>query len=111
MVDVVRQERRRQLRRPLGASMRIIMLPANRDFPCLCADLSATGARLLVPAAMPVGVGHTVRLADSSGRVSELAGLATSDAMGTIVRVDRQSLFSEGVVTVGLCFQASGPLV
>jgi hypothetical protein len=105
MVDVVRQERRQHPRQLLGSSARVVLLAANRDFPCLCADVSAGGARLLVPAAMPVGVGHAVRLTDFSGRISPMTGLATSDPAATVVRVDRQSLLNEGVVTVGLRFQ------
>ncbi len=108
MVDVVRQERRRHLRRPLGATMRVALLASNRDFPCLCADVSAGGARLLVPAAMPVGVGQAVRLTDFSGRLGHQAGLASSDPAATITRVDRQTLLSEGVITLGASFDPPG---
>lgn len=107
MVDVAPQERRQHTRQAVGAVARLAHAD-GRDFPCLCADASPGGARLLVPAAMPVRVGRAVRLIDPAGRVGQLAGLASNPLPATIVRVDRRTLLTDGAITVGVHFQPAG---
>ena len=104
MVDVARQERRRSSRRPLGIAVRVALIGSDRDFPCLCADLSLGGARLLVPAAMPAAQGSAVRITDVSGRIHGAGQSTGGEGAAAIVRVDRQTLFNEGAVTLGICF-------
>jgi hypothetical protein len=107
MVDMARLERRRHSRRPLGITVRVAPAGSGLDFPCLCADLSVSGARLLVPAAMPTVLGGSIQITDVSGRIHWRPDHQGSHA-ATVARVDRQTLLSDGAITLGVCFERAG---
>jgi len=78
----------------------LLHLASGHSFRCRFADVSAAGARLVVPPGMPVRVGHAVRL--------ELPGPAGGAA--SVVRVHRETLVQVGGVTVAVRFDdARGP--
>lgn len=105
MVEQAPTERRQHPRRTLHISARLLHELSERTFPCRCADASAGGAKLLVPARVPVAVGHAVRILpceSTSDRISD-----DLHVQATVVRVDRQSLLAEGHLTVGVRFETA----
>ncbi len=59
---------------------------------------------MYVPATAPVRPGQDIRLTLGSIDLQELAGLSNTPIDGTIVRVDRQMLLSQGHLAVGVRF-------
>ena len=90
-------ERRQHRRFPLTTSVQFYHAPSQRDFPGRCADISAGGMLMYVPATTPLQPGHSVNR-------PEFANLGDSPVEATIVRVDRQALLQAGHLAVGLRF-------
>ncbi len=111
MVEAIHPERRQHPRRPSHIRIRLVHESTGRSFPCLCSDISASGARLLVPAAAPVQSGHAVSLMNGDDSICRVAGLASSvpggDLAATVARVDRKSLLTKGAVTLGIRFDGA----
>jgi len=94
MVDTSPLERRVHPRRTAGQWCRLAHQATGRSFRCRFADVSAAGARLVVPPTMPVRVGHLVHL-DTPG---------PEGGPATVVRVQRGNLVREGGVSVAVRF-------
>ena len=97
-------ERRQHRRFPLTTSVQFYHAPSQRDFPGRCADISAGGMLMYVPATTPLQPGHSIRLSLASVNRPEFANLGDSPVEATIVRVDRQALLQAGHLAVGLRF-------
>lgn len=105
MVDAAPAERRQHQRRTVVVTARLAHDPSGRSFPCQCVDISSGGARLLVPATMPVREGHVVQIEPAEALADQLGGLAVRELAAAVVRVDRDSLLAGGHLTVGVRFQ------
>ena len=100
-------ERRRHPRHPLATSVEIFHGLSQRAFPGRCADISAGGLKMYVPAATPVQPGHPIRLSIAAVSRPEFAGLGDGPVEATIVRVDRDALLKTGHLAVGVRFASA----
>ncbi len=94
MVDALPLERRAYPRRAAEQWGILFHLASGHSFRCRFVDVSAAGARLVVPPGMPVRAGQAVRL-ESPGPEGGAA---------TVVRVQRETLVQVGGVTVAVRF-------
>lgn len=85
---------------------RLVHVPSGQRVPCHCADASAGGARLLLPARTPVAVGHEVQVVMPESAARHLPELGGPNVNARVVRVDRESLLTAGQITVGVVFEA-----
>ena len=97
-------ERRQHARYPLATSVVVFHGPSRREFPARCADISAGGMMMHVPATTPVQPGQPVRLSVGAVSRPEFASLSFKPVDATIVRVDRSYLLTRGNVAVGVRF-------
>jgi hypothetical protein len=97
-------ERRAYPRYPLATSVQFYHGPSQRDFPGRCVDISVGGLLMYVPATTPVQPGQPVRIAVGGLNRPEFAPLGQKPMNGTIVRVNRAALLSEGHLAVGVRF-------
>jgi len=107
MVDA-HLERRVHRRYSVQAASRVMHDASGRSFPCQCTDISAGGARLAVPATMPVRVGHTVRVSGADSFTEQVTDLAGGELVADVVRVDREALLTTGYVIVAVRFSPFG---
>ena len=104
MTDQKSPERRHHVRYPLATTVQVYHGPSQRRFPAQTVDLSAGGALMYVPVAVPVAPGQPIRLTIGSHSRPELAGLSNRPLSGTIVRVDRYRILDGGHMPVGVRF-------
>ena len=104
MVAEASTERRQHPRYPLATTVQFYHGPSQREFPGKCANVSAGGMLMYVPATTPLQPGHSIRLSLASVNRPEFANLGDSPVEATIVRVDRQALLQAGHLAVGLRF-------
>jgi len=97
-------ERRRHVRHPVAAGTRFHHDASRRDFPARCANASAGGALMYVPAGAPLRTGHSIRLHTPRFDQADLATVSERDVDAEVVRVERDTLLSEGQVAVGVRF-------
>jgi len=97
-------ERRQHQRFPLSTSVQFYHDPSQRDFPGRCANISAGGMLMYVPAATPLQPGHGIRLNLGSVNRPEFANLGDGTVYATVVRVDRKALLVAGSLAVGVRF-------
>ena len=104
MIDRPIKERRVSPRYQLAAGAQFFHGPSGRNLPGRCVDISRSGLLMYVPASAPVQAGQPIRLTLGAIDMAELAGLSAAPIEGTIVRVDRGKLLSEGHLAVGVRF-------
>jgi c-di-GMP-binding flagellar brake protein YcgR len=97
-------DRRQHARHPLTTSVQFFHGPSRREFPARCANISAGGLMMYVPAATPVQPGQPIRVNIGDVSRPELAGLGDGPRDATIVRVNRDALFIAGHLAVGVRF-------
>lgn len=111
MADAAPVDRRQHERHSFEVTCRLAHDRSRRSFPCRCVDASAGGAKLLVPATMPVRAGHVVHIEPAEATTDPVRGFGEGEVTATVVRVDRQSLLTHGHVVVGVSFpvRSDGP--
>ena len=97
-------ERRGNQRYSVQATARLQHDASERSFPCQCTDVSLGGARLLVPATMPVRAGHDVHLTGAGGFTDNVHDLGPGELAAVVVRVDREHILADGHVEVAVRF-------
>ena len=104
MIDGPIKERRICPRHGLAVGVRFSHAMSKRDFPGRCVNLSTSGLLMYVPAGAPVKPGHQVHLTLGQVPQPALAGLSDTRIEGTIVRVDRSVLLTQGRLAVAVRF-------
>jgi len=105
MVQSVPLDRRKHARKAVEATARLAHDTSGRGFRCRCVDISAGGARLLVPAAAPLRAGHAIHLQGAEA-LAEYVGARPADVLAaTVVRVTRRDLPADGDITVAVQWQ------
>jgi len=97
-------ERRRHPRQALAAGVQFFHAASQREFPGRCVDVSQGGVLMYVPPTAPVQAGQTIRLNLTGGPRPEWPLPDHGGVEATIVRVDRQTLLSQGHLAVGVRF-------
>jgi hypothetical protein len=97
-------ERRRHQRFTAANNVRFVHLPSHGSFPGRCANISAGGLMMYVPAATPVQPGQAVRLTVGESGPGELVSFGRKQFDATVVRVDRRALLTGGHLAVGVRF-------
>ncbi len=97
-------ERRRHHRYSIQAASRLGHALSGHDYPCRCLDISAGGALLAAPATMPVRAGHAVCLTGAGTFAEQVASLTGEELAATVIRVDRETLLTDGHITVAVRF-------
>ena len=101
MINGVPTERRHHPRSASAAALTLQHGPSGREFPARCLDISAGGVLAAVPAAMPVRVGHKVRV---GAREDAPAPLVEAAQPAVVVRVERSRLLKDGVLAIAMRF-------
>jgi len=97
-------DRRQFVRYPLAATVQFYHCASRREFPARSIDMSRGGILVYVPAGTPVAPGQPIQLKlDVHGR-PEFGRLSDSPLDGTVVRVDRAKMLSDGHLPVGIRF-------
>jgi hypothetical protein len=97
-------DRRRHRRFVAANNVHFMHLPSRGSFPGRCANISAGGLMMYVPAATPVQPGQAVRLTVSQSGERELVSFGGKQLDATVVRVDRRALLAGGHLAVGVQF-------
>lgn len=97
-------ERRSHPRVELKARVQVTHASTGRTYDCTCKDVSPGGVRLSAPPTMPIRPGHCVFLEPFDSLAQHVQGLDGSPIPGTILRVDRETLFVEGRIAMAIRF-------
>ncbi len=97
-------DRRRHPRQPMATGVQFYHPTSDREFPARTIDISESGLLMYVPASTPVRPGEPIRLKVAGVNRPEFASISKHDLDAKVVRVNRNSLLSEGYLSVGVEF-------
>lgn len=97
-------ERRVHPRHRVPAGVTVDHPASQKSFPARAEDISEGGICMAVPPTTPIRAGQEILVSLGAFEHDGVGHLASSQRKAIIVRVDRQSLLTEGTIEIGAQF-------